>query len=179
MRRPRVGVALLALCLVGCAEVRENSHPVCEVRPPMILMAEAVPTAQLVPCVASLPVGWRFAGFTAEDGMATFMLDAEAGGEDALRVALTRRCDGRAPAGDSLPGEEPGTVASEQVRSEAPYEAVRVFRFRGGCATYEIRFLPDAPVDRLLADIERAISFIERGELQPGTTDDGLDPAGV
>lgn len=177
--RMRLGVLAMAVSLLGCAAVRENAHPVCEARPPTILLAEAVPTAELVPCVASLPVGWRFAGFTAEDGIGTFALDAEAAGEDALRVTFTRRCDDRVAAGEPVEDDEPGTEATEVVRSESPYEAVRRFEVPGGCVVYELRFASGAPVDRLLADVERGISFIERARLEGPVGGDGLDPADV
>jgi hypothetical protein len=178
--RNRVLVLVAAISVSACGSVRENAHPICEARPPTILMAEAVPTAQLVPCVGSLPVGWHFAGFTAKDGFATFSLDSDAGGEDALSVTFTRRCDGRAANADPVVEDEPRTVVTQVVRSEAPYDALRRFEFSGGCVVYEMRFASGAPVDRLVDEIARAVSFIDRARLEnPVGTNDGLDPADV
>jgi hypothetical protein len=178
--RARVGLAILAVVLGGCAQARENTHPICEARPPTILMAESVKTASMVPCVTALPIGWRFVGFTAEDGRSTFALDSEAGGEDALRVTFTADCPDAAPAGVPVNGDEPGADVTQQTRSEDPYDAVRAFRFEGGCAVYEMRFASGAPVGRLLGEVGRAISFIERDEIDRGIRDQlGLDPAGV
>ena len=178
--RARVGLVILAVVLGGCEEARENTHPICEVRPPTILMAESVKWASMIPCVTSLPVGWRFAGFTAEDRRSTFALDSEAGGEDALLVIFTTDCRDAARAGVPINGDEPGADVTQEIRSEDPYEAVRALRFDGGCAVYEMRFASEAPVDRLVADVGRAISFIERDEIDRGIRDElGLDPAGV
>jgi hypothetical protein len=166
--------------LSGCAEGRLNTHPICEVRAPTILMAESVKSASKIPCVVALPVGWRFAGFTAEDGRSTFALDSEAGGEDALLVILTADCPDAARAGEPVHGDEPGADVTHRVQSEDPYEAVRALRFEGGCAVYEMRFASGAPAERLVADVGRAISFIERDEIDRGIRDElGLDPAGV
>jgi hypothetical protein len=178
--RAFIGLAILCLVLTGCEKARENSHPICVVRAPTILMAESVKSASMIPCVVALPVGWRFAGFTAEDGRSSFALDSEAGGEDALLVILTADCRDAARAGVAIHGDEPGTDVTQQIRSEDPYEAVRALRFDGGCAVYEMRFASGAPVEHLVADVGRAISFIERQEIDRGIHGElGLDPAGV
>jgi hypothetical protein len=143
-------------------------------------MAESVKSASMIPCVVALPAGWRFAGFTAEDGRSTFALDSEAGGEDALLVILTADCPDAARAAMPVNSDEPGADVTQAIRSEDPYEAVRALRFDGGCAVYEMRFVSGAPADRLVADVGRAISFIERDEIDRGIRDElGLDPAGV
>lgn len=180
MNTTRIGLVILAVFLSGCAQARENTHPVCEVRPPTILMAESVKTASMIPCVVSLPLGWRFAGFAAEDGRAAFTLDSETGGEDAVRVILTADCEGAARTGGPIRGDDPRADVTQEIRSEEPYEALRAYRFDGGCAVVEMRFASGAPVERLVDDVSQAISFIERDEIDSGISDDDdLEPAGV
>lgn len=182
MRSAHRLVAALALAgfvaLPGCEDMRENLHPVCEVRPPTILMAESVRSATKIPCVKSLPVGWSWGGFRAEDGETTFELSATAGGDAAVTVRFVARC----------PVEQTGVDIAddieldEVVASEDPYEAQRTYRFDGGCATVRIAFVSGAPVDRLLRDVDRSIGFLDRAVIDDELRSQGdrrLDPAGV
>ena len=45
-----------------------NADARCDAMEPMWLQAQAVQTAELVPCVASLPVGWSFRLLTVNNG---------------------------------------------------------------------------------------------------------------
>jgi hypothetical protein len=58
----------------------------------MVLMAQAVDTATLLPCIETLPIGWDFGGAELGDGLAQFWLHAENAGERALTVTLTHEC---------------------------------------------------------------------------------------
>ena len=80
-------VVLAAVMLVGCASV-SGEAPQCRADQRLALVAQSVPTASYVPCVASMPAGWRSRDFRAESGEATFQLASD-------RVEPSRR--GRAP----------------------------------------------------------------------------------
>jgi hypothetical protein len=155
-------LVLICSALSACTATRENEHPVCDVRSPTILMAEAVKTAALIPCVRSLQIGWSFSGFDAQDGRAIFTLSSEAGGRDALSVELTRGCPAQ-DGSDVARSDEPGTsLRTRIISSRDPYEARWRYTFEGGCATYDLAFVNGAPVDRLQQEIVRSISFIPR-----------------
>jgi hypothetical protein len=163
--RKLICLVLICSALSACTSTRENEHPVCDVRSPTILMAEAVKTATLIPCVRSLEIGWSFSGFDAQDGRAIFTLSSEAGGRDALSVELTRGCPAQ-DGSDVVRSDEPGTsLRSRTISSRDPYEARWRYAFEGGCATYDLTFVSGAPVDRLQQEIVRSISFIPRSEI--------------
>lgn len=165
--------------LPACEEMSENMHPVCEVRPPTILMAESVRTASRIPCVTSLPIGWEWGAFRAEDGTSTFALGSASGGEDAVTVRLVARCTVDGAAVDERPD---GVSVAEHVLSRDPYEAERTYAFDGGCALVHVGFVPGAPVDQLLRDVDGSIGFLDRGEIDAAVrseSDRRLDPADV
>jgi hypothetical protein len=178
MRRGgRIVIALVLIAgLPACAAMRSNEHPVCDQRPPTILMAESVPDATLVPCVRALPLGWAFAAFDARQGISEFSLDSDAGGPGALLVRFTRNCT---PEGIQARSDEPGTRMVEQRSGEDPYAATWTYLFGGGCARYSIHLAAGAPVERLLAQIRSGLSFIARERVIQNLSGGDLEPAGA
>ena len=71
----------------------------------MILSAQAVPSAALLPCIAALPSGWHPDGADIASGHARFWLDSDLAGRAAMTVTLTAACD---------------TAGARQVRSASP-----------------------------------------------------------
>jgi tRNA A-37 threonylcarbamoyl transferase component Bud32 len=64
---------------------------------PQWLLAQSVPSASLVPCVGSLPVGWSFGEVDVNDGRSVISLNHDRAGTDVLVVQLTAACDTRGP----------------------------------------------------------------------------------
>ena len=92
--------------------------------------------------------------------MATFWLDSDQAGAQAVTITLTAACD--ASGARQIPSGQPGTRLFERPASLVPgYSDVRYYTFPGGCATYQFRFAPDAsPV--LAAAAGRALAFVPR-----------------
>ena len=69
MRRPAIAIAVtLAVGAAGCT-LSEGTQPICA-QPEdavMVLEAQSVPTATRLPCIAELPIGWRFGGMFVND----------------------------------------------------------------------------------------------------------------
>lgn len=164
---------LSALLGTGCGAIRDNEQPMCNYGGPTVLMAEAVPTASMVPCVRSLPIGWRFGRFQAGDGNATFTLDSDVAGKGALEVDLLASCvTGAALRTDSdesgatlytTPAAgSPGTSGSSEV---SPIVTARWFyRFQGGC-TELVFTVPQNRARALEDEIRSHTSFISRASL--------------
>jgi hypothetical protein len=151
-------VAALA-SLPACAAIHENTRVVCRYGSPIVLMAQSVPGASLLPCVRSLPAGWHFDGFAAATGQSRFWLDSDTSGRRALEVVLERRCPtARAQRSKS---DEPHTRLFERVDQRRPvYLAEWFYRFDGGCATY--RFVLAARSSSVLRQVRNGVSFIPR-----------------
>lgn len=166
-----------AVMLPGCGAIRDNSFPDCSAARPTVLMAQAVPAAQLIPCVRALPVGWHVHGLDIRSGMAQFWLDSDIVGKRALNVVLTPRCIiARAHESSS---DEPGARRLELVERRRPaFVAQWLYIFPGGCVTYRFTF---ATMDRrgATAQIQRGLSFVSRRAVAAGyrrQTGDSLDP---
>ena len=85
--------------------------PTCGTEQPMQLMAQAVPSATRLPCVATLPVGWSVGTAETIRGKAIFAVGVGDGSSEPVTVTLTESC-------------------------AAPVEGTEQIPIEGGCVTY-------------------------------------------
>jgi hypothetical protein len=169
-RWPLLGAVVLLLS--GCANVsvgvfEEGRSPACEFdgqpgTPTVVLEAQAVPTATLLPCVEPLPAGWRVSDVFIRNGQARFALDSDRAGPRAVTVVLERFCN--VPRVTRVPSDEPGTRRYEEigpVRPGAGFTGSRFYLFPGGCVTYRFQFSGEERAASLGA-ATLALSFVSR-----------------
>jgi membrane-associated phospholipid phosphatase len=85
--------------------------PTCGTEQSMQLMAQAVPSATRLPCVADLPVGWSVGTSETIQGRANFDVGVGDGSSEPVTVVLTESCP-------------------------APVEGTQQIPIEGGCVTY-------------------------------------------
>ena len=181
----------MVLLLSGCANVsigvfEESRSPACEFdgrpgTPVVVLEAQAVPTATLLPCVESLPAGWKVSDVFIRNGRARFILDSDRAGPHAVTVVLERFCN--VPRVTRVPSDEPGTRRYEEIGPVRPgvgFTGSRFYLFPGGCVTYRFQFRGEERAASLGA-ATLALSFVSRDAVRNlirATTDDRaeLDP---
>ena len=113
--------------------------PQCGTGHSMILAAQAVPSAALVPCVAALPSGWPVGGADIASGHARFWLDSDQAGPQAVTITLSATCD--TSGARQIPSDQPRTRRFERPLSLRPqFTDLRFYTFPGGCATYWFHF---------------------------------------
>jgi hypothetical protein len=166
----RVASTLVALGVVGallssCAARQFQQHTCEEDDGSLVLAAQAVPTATMLPCVEEFPVGWIFGGSEIRSGLARFWLDSDRAGLQALEVRLTRDCD-VSDAVEVTPGaDEVGMRRFEEPISLPPhFVSNRYYVFPGGCVTYRFAFDVDAS-PTLSFDVDEAVGFRPREAL--------------
>lgn len=140
--------ALIVLCLSAAAGITGCSVEVgsgdeagagCQSdgplnSPSLVLVAQAVPTASLLPCIQSIPRGWN-EKLTVANGRAEYAFSSHQDGERAFRVLLTRTCD--ISGASRVPSEVTGTRRYElPTRVTDGYAGRRFYVFSGGCVTY-------------------------------------------
>ena len=137
--------------------------PECGTGHAMILAAQAVPSAAFLPCIAALPSGWTPAGAEIASGKATFWLDSDQAGAQAVTITLTAACD--TSGARQIPSGHPGMRRFERPATLVPqFSDVRYYTFPGGCATYQFRFTRGAsPV--LATAAGSALAFVPRSVL--------------
>ena len=154
-------MAALLLTAVGCGRVRSEAAPTCVPKgaDTLVLIAQSVPRASKIPCIASYPAGWHFASMSVHDGEARFTLDSDRAGISAVKVHLLPSCD--LESATEIPSDEPGTRRFERIISVVDgFKAVRSYSFDGGCITYRFDF--DRQGQALVNEVSVAIGFIDR-----------------
>lgn len=150
------GLVLLVLasgCGIDRQSVRVGHLPLCDHTNTgrLILMAQSVPTAQLIPCITRLPAGWELEHANTESGRSQLQFENAAGAEVVIELLAT--CS---PVG-IITGSEPGidsfTVTDDTGR-------VDEWVFDGGCIRIEA---PLGAEPGLMAD---AVSFTTRETLR-------------
>jgi hypothetical protein len=154
---------------VGCDQLQQ-----------LWLMAQSVPSASLVPCVRSLPVGWTVAEVAVNNGRSVITLDHDRGGRAAMVVRLSAACD--LAGATEVASEQPGARRYLRMGGNATGSlATRTYTFPGGCVTQ--RFRAAGPTALQMSDtastepgfttreqLRQALSQRSHGQLQ-------LDPA--
>ena len=137
--------------------------PQCGTGHSMILAAQAVPSAALVPCISALPAGWHIGGADIESGHSRFWLDSDQAGPQAVTVTLSATCD--VSGAQEIPSDQPGARRFERPQTLRPqFTGLQYYTFPGGCATYSYRFA--AGKSPLLAiPVDSAVAFMPRATL--------------
>lgn len=166
MRRVVGLVALAGLALSACTvetgAAPSRIAPTCRNGDVLILYAQSVPTATLVPCIREFPAGWTFGGEHVDAGKARFWLDSDRAGIQAVTVSLSRSCDTGGAIRVPVDPDEAGTERFEAPEVLRPgYAGLRFYTFPGGCVTYRFSFRPGASFTQALEATE-ALTFFSR-----------------
>ena len=169
MRRPRsrLGSVVLAAAAAGLASacspgITAETEPTCRNTNTMVLQAQAVPSAERLPCITLLPVGWSLFDMDIESGRAEFTLSNDRAGTRAVRVMLTASCD--TWAATEIPSDEPGARRYELIESVRPgFAATRFYTFPGGCVAYRFRLSESGRA--LVNEASLAITFVTREQV--------------
>ena len=122
---------------IDCAATRELE--------PLWIEAQSVQTTSLVPCIASLPVGWSLGAVYANSGSSGFTVDHDRAGHTALEVTLTQRCDiGDARGGRRRRRRSPLRPSRARGTLDRTWYEV----FPGGCTTTRLRSRLASPKSR-------------------------------
>jgi hypothetical protein len=153
------------------AELEGNGTPTCGTDNVMVLMAQSVPTATSVPCLAALPAGWDLGGISMKRGESHFWLDSDIAGRRAVTVTLLPPSGCRTDEAVEVLSEEPGMQRFEDPEQLPPeLRTTRYYTFAGGCVTYEFAFGADADTELLFA-ADSALAFQPRRSLVEAVAD--------
>lgn len=159
-------VAGAALLGTGCGITTNTSSPVCAAvrAESLYLVTQAVPTAELIPCVTAYPGGWKLGSVDIRDGQASFTLDSDRGGSGALKVSVRATCN--IAGAIAVPTDKPGTTRFDQIPTvDDGFRGLRTYQFDGGCTTF--RFDIDSErASGLVDEASLAVGFLTRAEVR-------------
>jgi tRNA A-37 threonylcarbamoyl transferase component Bud32 len=187
IRRVALAAAMLAVITAAVWETGNAFSPAaenlgayapsCGTGHSMILSAQAVPSAALLPCIAALPAGWSVGGTDIASGKASFVLDSgsqagaggvhfvlgQAGQLQTVTITLTATCD--ISGAQQIPSDQPGMRRFDRPLSLVPqYSDIRYYTFPGGCVTYRFSFAQGTS-PALAVAVDNALAFQSRSTL--------------
>jgi membrane-associated phospholipid phosphatase/tRNA A-37 threonylcarbamoyl transferase component Bud32 len=131
---------------------------------PQWLLAQSVPSASLVPCLRSLPVGWMVGTVTVNDGRSVLRLDHDRAGPGVLVIRLTATCDTRGAI--EVSSDQPQVRRYQRIDRQTPrLEATRFDRFQGGCVTAQAA-VPAANQAEVNSQLATILHYTSRHALQ-------------
>ncbi len=143
-------------------EIPIAQQPSCGTADVVVMMAQSVPTATQVPCIAALPAGWTAADVQVRSGGSTFFLDSDRAGDRAVEVRLRPAADCDVSGAVEVPSDELGMRRFERPDALPPGLAgTRFYVFDGGCVTYRFSFEGTANAS-LMFEAEQALAFEPR-----------------
>jgi membrane-associated phospholipid phosphatase/tRNA A-37 threonylcarbamoyl transferase component Bud32 len=136
---------------------------------PLWLMAQSVPSASLVPCVSSLPAGWRFVNViegtwpsAARNGWSVFTLRKYLVGSLVVRLSAT--CDTTGAV--QQPSDQPGAQRYERTDQSGSGRAATWYTvLPGGCVTAQLDWTSAAEAG-IATEARSIIDFTTRQALQ-------------
>ena len=127
-------------------------------------MAQAVPSASLVPCMSLLPVGWSLAEVKVQDGRARISFDTDRAGAAAVVVELAASCE-LAGAVELTSEQQTARRYLRVERTPAQVSITRAYTFPGGCVTQRL-LAAAATRQQLASEAGFALGFTTRDELR-------------
>ena len=160
--------AMVVVLLAGaCGVPQRQAAPLCRLpaqgAETLVLLAQSVPTADRVPCIANYQAGWHFADILVESDEGWFTLDNDRAGVTAVRITLTGGCN--TTGYTEIASDEQDTIRFERVLSvEGRFRAIRAYKFDGGCVTYEFNFSQRGQA--LVNEVSAMITFATRADIE-------------
>lgn len=155
---------LSVVAAAGCGRPDGNSAPPwCDDYSVLILAAQSVPTAEFVPCVDVMPVGWSVNFTDVDSDGFRFTLDSRIAGDEAARIELSAACEMREHV--EVPSDVDIAQRFEYLDSiESGIRGQRVYVFDGGCVSIDVDLEVEVSA-ALLSEISLALGFVTRDDV--------------
>ena len=167
-----VGLCLLVL-LGGCSVSDSLPAPACEGGQSTLIVAQSVPTAELLPCLTELPRGWTVQSVRITERGTTLRLDSDRAGTVAAVLRFVESCD--TDGGVSVPSDLDGAELFEYIDQITPaFRAQRYYVFPGGCVWWDFDFNADNSA-ALSIDLGNSLMLVSREALNESIRDSFID----
>ncbi|HVM01105.1 MAG TPA: hypothetical protein VM263_00430 [Acidimicrobiales bacterium] len=163
-RRALAAALLPAALAAGACSDAATGMPDCPSPRRLAIVAQAVPSAAYLPCIAERRQGWTVGALDVERDSARFSLRSDRADGRRVDVELRAACDDA--------GAVPTTPRADGVRTGLALDSISprfagtlVDAFAGGCVTYRFDF-PRGPHIALMEDLQAIVGLVTRRELR-------------
>ncbi len=168
---------VLYTCLLGllgaCSVSSSLPAPACEGGESILIVAQSVPSAELLPCLTELPRGWTVQTVDVTQQGTTLRLDSDRAGTVAAVLRFVEACDTSDAV--SLPSDLEGAELFEYIDQITPsFRAQRYYEFPGGCVWWDFDFNADNSA-ALSIDLGNSLALVSRDALNESIRNSFID----
>ena len=144
--------------------------PYCDQPGSGLIVAQSVPTAETVPCLLSLPIGWSVSTTNVNQDRTIVRFDSDRAGPDAAVLNFDETCDLSGSA--AVPSGDARIDRYERVDSVDPsYTASWYSVVEGGCWWWDFRFRSGASAT-FAVEIDGALRPVSRSDINATLAED-------
>jgi hypothetical protein len=168
-----VAALFLAFSVASCSVDDAIPLPSCEQGDSALIAAQSVPTAQMLPCLTPLPLGWDVEAVDITQDGTTIRFDSDRAGHHAAKLVFAEMCDptGAAQQPNDQEGVERFTLTE---RVEPALRAKSFHVFEGGCVTWSFDFDNDVPRSEL-SELDDTLVLLPRSVVSDGLVESFID----
>ena len=136
---PMLVLIALLVSTMACSVEEALPAPDCVEGGSTLIVAQSVPSAELVPCLDSLPDGWTVDAVSIDQDGTIIRFDSDRAGSGAAELRFAETCD----VDDAVPrpSDIDGAVRFDRPeRLEPGFREQRFYVFAGGCIWWEFDF---------------------------------------
>jgi hypothetical protein len=168
-----VAALSLAFSVASCSVGDATPLPSCEQGDSALIAAQSVPTAQMLPCLEQLPLGWNVDAVDITQDGTTIRFDSDRAGHHAAELVFAEMCD---PAGAAQqPNDQNGVerfALTERVEPGLRSKSFHVFE--GGCVTWSFDFDNGVPRSEL-DELDDTLVLVPRSVIRDGLAESFID----
>ncbi len=165
-----VFAAIVLTTLGACtSSVVQGAAPRCpagdELSDELVLEAQSVPSALLLPCLTEIPPNWSVTEFRIRDGETTIALTSHSVAGGTARAVLTEDCDTKGATEEFSGNEDARLFVEITSRVDESLIGTDYYKFAGGCVTYSFDLRGEGK-GALYAQARSALDFTPRNEVE-------------
>lgn len=175
MRRTLVFVLAVGLAASACSVEEQIGAPSCFGDGPVLIVAQSVPGASLIPCLDSLPAGWVVASTVIDQDGSVVRFDSDRAGAGAARLSYAETCE----IGDAVPqlndiADVEAELYRRPERMTPGFREQKYYVFSGGCVWWEFDFDDDVS-STLSVELGSRLQLVSREALNENIRESFID----
>lgn len=168
-----VPALFVALFVASCSVQDSTPLPSCDQGGSVLIAAQSVPGAQMLPCLTQLPLGWEVETVDITQDGTTIRFDSDRAGHHAAELVFDETCD---PTGAAQqPNDQEGVERFTLTEQAEPRLRAKSFHvFEGGCITWSFEFGNDVPRSEI-NELDETMMLIPRSVVSDGLVESFVD----
>jgi hypothetical protein len=168
-----VSALFLTFFIASCSVQDATPLPSCSEGGSVLITAQSVPSAQMLPCFTQLPLGWEVETVDVTQDGTTIRFDSDRAGHHAAQLVFDTTCDVSGTAEQS--NDQDGVERFARTERMEPGLRAKSFHvFEGGCVTWTFDLNSDVPRSEI-NELDETMMLVPRSVVSDGLVESFID----